>query len=75
MWGIQILQLDAKCVPLDYSSEAQTNSTPASRTISTVKLRYNNSRYNNIPRYNKIFSVDQRLFLLINGIRYNNMIR
>ncbi len=41
----------------------------------TVKLRYNNLRYNNIPRYNNIFSADQKLYLLINVIRYNNMIR
>ncbi len=41
---------------------------------STVKLRYNNPRYNNIPSYNNIFSVDQKLYLLINAIRYNNMI-
>ncbi len=41
----------------------------------TVKLRYNNLRYNNIPRYNNIFSVDQKQYLLINAIRYNNMIR
>ncbi len=44
-------------------------------TVSTVKLRYNNPRYNNIPHYNNIFSVDQKLYLLINVIRYNNMIR
>ncbi len=42
---------------------------------STVKLRYNNPRYNNILRYNYIFSADQKLYLLINAIRYNNMIR
>ncbi len=28
----------------------------------TVKLRYNNLRYSNIPHYNNIFNVDQKLY-------------
>ncbi len=53
---------------IEYTSFSHTLS------ISSVKLRYNNPFYNNIPRYTNIFSVYQKLYFLINVFHFNNMI-